>query len=73
MELGELKCIERFFYFLDTIDRKETSFVGYNARVSDFPTLLQLSGNLLLGFLSRHTKTGWRHGDLDWETRWQMN
>ncbi len=29
-ELGEAKCIEAFFDFLETIYRKETSFVGYN-------------------------------------------
>jgi hypothetical protein len=29
-ELGELECIKAFFDFLDTIYRKETSFVGYN-------------------------------------------
>jgi hypothetical protein len=68
-ELGEAKCIEAFFDFLETIFRKETSFVGYNHLKFDVAFIDQRLREL--GIMN---KERWRmlHDYLHWVDLYQL-
>ena len=68
-ELGEAKCIEAFFDFLETIYRKETSFVGYNLLKFDVSFIDERLRQL--GIMS---KVKWQmlHNYLHWVDLYQL-
>ncbi len=68
-ELTEKRCIEEFFFFVETVPRWETSFVGYNILKFDVPFI-----DMRLRKLGRWDSDKWLmlHSRLHWVDLYQF-